>query len=558
MQNTISATSTIPTEGLSGSVERVIFHSEETGFCVLRTKVKGRRDLVTVIGSAACIASGEHIECQGSWVNDKQHGLQFKSQHLNVVAPTTLAGIEKYLRSGMVKGIGPHFAKKLVRAFGEAVFDVIEATPDRLTELEGFGAKRKALVVSSWAEQKAIKDIMVFLQSHGVGTARSVRIYKTYGDQAIEKVRENPYRLALDVHSIGFKTADSLAERLGVAKDASIRAQAGIRHVLQGLCDEGHCAVEYQQLLNASHELLDIPEPIIEEAIAHEIKEGNVMADTINSQVCIYPVSLYQAEVNSAAHLKRLLHGEPPWGHIDYEKAIPWVEEKTSLTLSDSQRQAIATVLQHKVSIITGGPGVGKTMIVSSLLKMYHAERLSVALCAPTGRAAKRLTETTGLTAKTIHRLLGFEPKTYRFKHNQDNPLATDVFIIDECSMIDILLLNHLLKAIPTHAAVIFVGDIDQLPSVGSGAVLSDLIRSGVISTVRLTEIFRQAASSQIIANAHRVNQGHMPLSNADESSDFITLYAQTPEEIHTMLLQLVAELCHRTMRAILYGIFKC
>ena len=486
--------------------------------------------------------TGEYIECQGSWVNDKQHGLQFKAQHLNVVAPTTLEGIEKYLGSGMIKGIGPHFAKKLVRAFGETVFDVIEATPDRLTELEGIGAKRKALVVSAWAEQKAVKDIMVFLQSHGVGTARSVRIYKTYGNQAIEKVRENPYRLALDIHGIGFKTADSLAERLGIAKDASIRAQAGVRHVLQSLCDEGHCAVEYQQLLNATHGLLDIPAPIIEEAIAHEIKQENVMADTINSQVCIYPVSLYQAEVKSASHLKRLLHGELPWGHIDYEKAIPWIEEKTSLSLSDSQKQAIASVLQHKVSIITGGPGVGKTMIVNSLLKIYHAKRLSVALCAPTGRAAKRLTETTGLTAKTIHRLLDFEPKTYSFKHNQDNPLAIDILIIDECSMIDILLLNNLLKAIPTHAAVIFVGDIDQLPSVGSGAVLSDLIQSGVISTVRLTEIFRQAASSQIITNAHRVNQGHMPLPNAGKTSDFFTLYAETPEKIHTELLQLVAE----------------
>jgi exodeoxyribonuclease V alpha subunit len=542
MQYVTSATSTAPTERLSGSVERVTFHSEETGFCVLRTKVKGHRDLVTVIGSAACITAGEYIECQGSWINDKQHGLQFKAQHLNVVAPTTLEGIEKYLGSGMVKGIGPHFAKKLVGAFGEAVFDVIETTPDRLTELEGIGAKRKARVVSAWAEQKAIKNIMVFLQSHGVGTARSVRIYKTYGDQAIEKVRENPYRLALDIHGIGFKTADSLAERLGIAKDACIRAQAGVRHVLQTLCDEGHCAALHQQLLNASHGLLAIPVPIIEEAIWHEIKEENLVADTINGQVCLYPVSLYQAEVKSAAHLQRLLHGEPPWGPIDCEKAIPWVEEKTSLILSDSQRQAIATVLQHKVSIITGGPGVGKTTIVNSLLKIYRAKRLSVALCAPTGRAAKRLTETTGLTAKTIHRLLDFEPKTYGFKHGQDNLLATDVLIIDESSMIDIVLLNHLLKAIPTHAAVIFVGDIDQLPSVGSGAVLSDLMQSGVISTVRLTEIFRQAASSQIITNAHRVNQGHMPLPNGGDTSDFFTLYSESPEEIHTQLLQLVAE----------------
>jgi len=528
-------------ERMQGSVERVTFHSEETGFCVLRTKVRGHRDLVTVIGNAASIRAGEYIECQGAWVNDKNHGLQFKTQQLKTVPPTTLEGIEKYLGSGMVKGIGPHFAKKLVKAFGECVFDVIENEPDRLTELDGIGEKRKARVTSAWAEQKAIRNIMVFLQSYGVGTARAVRIYKTYGDDAIDIVRENPYRLALDIRGIGFKTADQLASELGIAKDSLMRAQAGVRHVLQELCDQGHCAAAQDQLIAASHKLLEIPTSIIEAAIRHEVDEKNLVQDIINEQACVYPVSLYTAETNAADHIKRLNRGTLPWGDIDVSKAMIWVEEKTGLQLADSQREAITTVLHAKLSIITGGPGVGKTTLVNSLLKIIRVKGLRIGLCAPTGRAAKRLTETTGLPAKTIHRLLDFEPKTYGFKHKQENPLPIDVLIIDEASMIDIVLFNHLLKAIPDSVAVIFVGDIDQLPSVGSGAVLSDLIQSGIIKTVRLTEIFRQAAHSKIIVNAHRINQGKMPLPNEAENSDFFTLYAESPEAIHTTLIEVVS-----------------
>ena len=529
-------------EQLQGSIERITFHSETTGFCVLRTHVRGYRDLVTVIANAAAIAAGETIECQGIWVNDKKHGLQFKANQLKIIQPTTLEGIEKYLGSGMIKGIGPHFAKKLVKAFGEAVFDVIEQAPDRLTQLAGIGKKRKALVISAWAEQKMIRDIMVFLHGHGVGTARAVRIYKTYGDGAIEKIRENPYRLTRDIWGIGFKTADALAEKLGIARDSLIRAQAGVAHVLQELCDHGHCAAACDQLIDASHALLDIPTSLIEQAIQQEIAQAHLVQETINGQACLYPASLYAAETKSSAYLRQLNAGPPPWGAIDADKAIPWVEEKTHLQLSASQRQAIIAVLQNKLSIITGGPGVGKTTLINSLISIIRAKRLAIALCAPTGRAAKRLMETTGLSAKTIHRLLDFKPQTYSFRHDQNNPLPIDVLIIDESSMVDIVLLHHLLKAIPTHAAVIFVGDIDQLPSVGSGAVLSDLIQSGTIMTVRLTEIFRQAANSQIIVNAHSVNQGKMPLPNAGGNSDFFTIYVDTPEEIHEKLIQMVAE----------------
>jgi exodeoxyribonuclease V alpha subunit len=317
------APSTHPTEHLTGAVERVTFHSEETGFCVLRVKVRGHRDLVTVVGTAATITPGEYIEGQGVWVNDRTHGLQFKTQALRVVPPSTLEGIEKYLGSGMVKGIGPHFAKKLVQAFGAQVFDVIEQTPERLTDLDGIGPKRKQRVVEAWEAQKIIREIMVFLHSHGVGTARAVRIYKTYGNEAIARVRENPYRLALDIHGIGFKTADSLAQRLGIPRDAVIRAQAGVRHVLQEFAEDGHCAVDHDELIETATTLLEIPSTIIEQAVELECQEEHLIAEAIAGQPCLFLAPLQRAEVGVASHLLRLLHGDLPWGVIDPTRAIP-------------------------------------------------------------------------------------------------------------------------------------------------------------------------------------------------------------------------------------------
>ncbi|MGZ5029313.1 MAG: SF1B family DNA helicase RecD2 [Methylobacter sp.] len=532
-----------PLEKLQGSIERVTFHSESSGFCVLRVKVSGYRELITVIGSASSVTAGEYVECLGFWVNDRQHGQQFKSISLKIVLPTTLEGIEKYLGSGMVKGIGPHFAKKLVAAFGELVFEVIEQSPERLLDLPGIGKKRQERVTGAWSEQKVIREIMVFLQSHGVGTSRSVRIYKTYGEQAIEKVRENPYRLALDIHGIGFKTADTLAQKLGIAPDSLIRAQAGVRHVLQEWSGEGHCAAIRPTLCDRAVKLLDIPAPIIDKAITAELIEGNLMAELIGQQEAIFLTPIYRAEVGCAAHLLRLNQGEPPWGTIDAQKAIPWVEEQTGLTLSTSQRSAIELVLHHKVAVITGGPGVGKTTLVNSILKILSAKRMNIGLCAPTGRAAKRLAESTGLNAKTVHRLLEFDPAAFAFKHNEEYPLDLDCLVIDESSMMDVVLMNQLLKAVPSSAALLIVGDVDQLPSVGPGAVLSDIIDSGRIATVRLTEIFRQASTSKIITNAHRINHGQLPeTDDAQGVSDFYCLYAETPEEIFAKLMHVVTE----------------
>lgn len=528
-------------EHIKGTIERITFHSEQTGFCVLRVKSKSQKDLVTVIANTASIAAGEFIECHGAWINDKQHGLQFKANTLTTITPTTKEGIEKYLGSGMVKGIGPHFAKKLVRAFGEDVFNVIETTPQRLTELPGIGKKRQLQVTEAWQEQKEIRNIMVFLQSHGVGTARSVRIYKKYGNLAIETVKNNPYVLAHDIHGIGFKTADSLALQLGIPQDSLIRAQAGVKHVLQSLCDHGHCAAELQTLIKASHTLLNIPHTTIEQAIQLEIADEHLIADTIKDIDCIYPVALYTAEQKAAAHIQRLNTDQLPWKTINIPAALKKVEKTTQLQLGESQQHAIQTALQSKLTIITGGPGVGKTTIINSLIQIISKNKLTITLCAPTGRAAKRMMETTGLPAKTIHRLLDFDPTTNGFKHHQDHQLITDLLIIDECSMIDITLFNHLLKAIPDHTAIIFSGDIDQLPSVGSGAVLSDLIQSQTIKTVKLTEIYRQAKHSSIITNAHRINQGTMPIPN-EAHHDFFTLYEEHPEAIHSTLLDIVAD----------------
>lgn len=530
-------------EKVSGLVERVTFHSEETGFCVLRIKVRGNKDLVTLIGNAAVVSPGEHIEGLGEWINDRNHGLQFKAKNLSIIPPSTIEGIQKYLGSGIVKGIGPHFAKKLVKAFGDKIFDVIENFPERLTELEGIGKKRQQMVVESWDEQKAIREIMVFLQSYGLGTSRAVRIYKKYGDDAVEVVRENPYKLTTDIHGIGFKTADEFAKKLGIKEDSLMRAKAGVRYILQKHSEAGHCACRFSILMKDSQELLGISQDIIETAINAEHADENIILEDIDDELCIFLASLHTCEKSTATLLTNLNNGKVPWNFINFQKAIPWVEEKTKLKLSPTQQKAVESVLNNKVNIITGGPGVGKTTIVNSIIQIISAKKINIALCAPTGRAAKRLSETTGLQAKTIHRLLEFDAKKYAFKRDHKNPLLVDFLVVDEASMLDIVIMHSLLKAIPKHAAVLFVGDVDQLPSVGPGKVLTDIIASQVIPTQRLTEIFRQAKKSKIIVNAHRINQGSMPyIPEKNEVSDFYTIYANDADEIREKLIKVVRD----------------
>jgi exodeoxyribonuclease V alpha subunit len=529
-------------EAVAGLVERVTFHSPETGFCVLRIKARGRRDLVTLIGSAASIQHGEYVHASGRWDNHRDHGLQFKADFLKVTPPTTAEGIERYLGSGMIKGIGPVYAKKLVGAFGEAVFEVIEQAPDKLEEIDGIGPVRAKRIAAGWADQKAIREIMLFLQSHGVSTARAVRIYKTYGADAVPLVTENPYRLAQDIRGIGFRTADEIAGRLGIEKTSMIRARAGISYALMEAVGDGHCALPENDLLTLAEQLLEIPKASLTDALALELQEGNVVADSIGDQRCIFLPNLWHSEKVIAGRLATLSAGTPRWPAIDPGKAILWVEGKLGVSLSDSQRKAVAVALKAKGMVITGGPGVGKTTIVNSILKIVMAKGVQVALAAPTGRAAKRLSESTTLEAKTIHRLLEFDPATGGFKRSEEFPLKCDLLVIDETSMVDVPLMAPLLRAVPDHAAVMFVGDVDQLPSVGPGQVLGDIITSEAVPVVRLTEIFRQAAESRIITNAHRINKGQMPelASPREGETDFYFVDAAEPQDAVPKIVEMV------------------
>jgi exodeoxyribonuclease V alpha subunit len=529
-------------EALAGSVERVTFHNPENGFCVLKVQVRGKRDLVVVVGHTPSVGAGEWITASGAWVSDRTHGLQFKAEVLKTTPPTGAEGIEKYLASGQMRGIGPAMAKRIVAAFGDATFDIIEANPERLTEVSGIGPWRAGRIVAGWAEQKAVREIMIFLHAHGVGTARAVRIFKTYGHQAIQVMTEDPYRLARDVRGIGFRTADAIAAKLGMEKTAPQRLRAGVSFALQTATDEGHCALPVAMLASLAQKLLEVEAPLIEAAIAEELQRGEeVVSDTVGQEPCVFLKGLHGAERAIAHRLSTRAEGVPPWPAIDIDKALPWVESRTSKTLSASQREAVRLVLSSPVSVMTGGPGVGKTSTLDSLLRILVAKDVRVLLAAPTGRAAKRMTEQTGIEAKTIHRLLEIDPKHGGFSRAEDNPLDCDLLVIDETSMVDVPLMNALTRAIPEHAALLLVGDVDQLPSVGPGQVLTDLIASGRLPVARLTEVFRQAAESRIVVNAHRINQGQMPEpAPKGEESDFYFVEIAEPEEGVRKLIEMV------------------
>ena len=526
-------------ETLSGLIEDVVFFNEENGFAVIKVKASGHRDPVTIVGSLPSVNPGEWVSAQGRWVQDRQFGRQFRAELLTSTPPSTREGIEKYLGSGMVKGIGPTYAKKLVAKFGEGIFDIIENQSARLEEVDGIGPKRRRKIKDAWAEQKVIREIMVFLHSNGVSTSRAVRIYKTYGDDAIEKVRANPYRLAEDIAGIGFKTADQIAQKVGIPVDSLVRACAGLNHVLLEATGQGHCALPIGLLKDETGKLLLVNEQLIDTALQRTLAAGDLALESIDGEELIFLPALKRAEEGIAGRIRILSASASNYPPIVFDKAVAWCQERTGKEFAPSQREALKQALTSRVLIITGGPGMGKTTLVNAILLILRAKKVNCVLCAPTGRAARRLSETTGLEAKTIHRLLEVQPGTGRFARNESNPVDCDLLVVDECSMVDVTLMNHLLRALPVRASLLLVGDVDQLPSVGPGMVLRNLIDSGVVPVVRLTEVFRQVAPRRIITTAHRVNEGRMPEPGAKDG-DFFFMDRAEPEQIAETLVEMV------------------
>jgi len=529
-------------EHLSGVIERVTFHNPDTGFAVLRVQATKPRGQVTVVGQLPNVVAGEFVEADGEWVHDRDHGRQFKASNLRTAPPQTIEGIEKYLGSGMVKGIGPHFARKIVETFGERTLTIIDESPSFLSEVKGIGPRRIERIRDSWQQQKAVRGILVFLQSHGVGTARAVRIYKTYGERAVELVRENPYRLATDIWGVGFKTADELAGRLGIDGASPLRARAAVRYVLQELSGEGHVGYPESEVIARTSELTATDRAIVEAAIEAGRQEEDFVREPWDGESWLYLKPLFLAEVGVARELRKLRSGQHPLPAINLDAALTWVEKKMGLELAETQRDAIRRAATQKVLVVTGGPGTGKTTIVRGILEIFAAKGQTVALAAPTGRAAKRLSETTGREAKTIHRLLEFDPSFGGFKRDRDKSLDLELLVVDEASMVDVVLMNQLLRAVPPWACLVLVGDVDQLPSVGPGTVLADVIASKAVPVLRLTEIFRQAGQSWIVRAAHRVNHGELPDSAPAGLGDFYFVEANAPDAILDKIVAVVRD----------------
>ena len=562
-----------PSEELTGLIERVSFFNEETGFAVLRVKVAKRRELLTVVGQLPSVNAGEWIHAFGNWVRDREHGLQLRAAAIKTTPPTTPEGMEKYLGSGLIKGIGPAYAQKLLKRFGRQIIDVIENRSKLLEQIDGIGPRRRRKIRQSWSEQRLIRDIMIFLHSHGVGTGRAVRIYKTYGDKAIETIRANPYLLCQDIRGIGFKTADQIAQKIGIPPHSILRARAGILHLLREAAAKGHCYLPQNLLLEQSAKLLQIDDSVIQAGLRQSLETQELLLcpkideseetqkafRTAENQQpapdpeepAVYLPALRRAEQTIAVRFLSLAARPVGYPPMDIPKAIEWSQKKIGITLAPAQIQAISTILAHRVVILTGGPGVGKTTLLCALLKILAAKQIPFLLCAPTGRAAKRITESTGRPAKTIHRLLEIDPQRGGFQRNESRPLDTQLLIVDECSMVDVLLMHRLLRALPEHGHLLLIGDVDQLPSVGPGSALRDIIASGTAPVAQLTEIFRQAAGSQIIANAHQINRGQTPeFASTPSNSDFFLIKRNEPEKLLSTLLHVVKNRIPRRFQA--------
>lgn len=524
-------------------VERITYQNPENGYSVLKVKVKGYNDLVTLVGNLLEVPVGSVLLCRGEWKVDKCYGSQFVAATWEETMPATVYGIEKYLGSGLVKGIGPRFARAIVQRFGTETIDIIETEIERLYEVPNIGRKRVAKIRESWEKQKDIKNVMLFLQGYGVSTAYAAKIYREYGKESIDKVRENPYRLADDIWGIGFKTADGIAAKMGYEKEDPRRCRSGILYTLGQLSDEGHVYAGEEQLVKTAGQLLEAGETAIRDTLAGMLQAEDLILD----KDAIYLPPFYHAECGTSRRLRDLAEstGRSLFDGLFDPSSLT---AETGIEYDEVQLAAIRQAVTSKVMVLTGGPGTGKTTTTQGIIAALKKAGLRVLLAAPTGRAAKRMSEATGMEAKTIHRLLEYNPQD-GYKRNDENPLEGDALIVDECSMIDILLMNNLLKAVPVGMRLVFVGDIDQLPSVGAGNVLRDIIDSQRIPVVRLVRIFRQAQKSRIVMNAHTINQGRFPDTSNGRDTDFFFMREDDPERAAETIVRLVKERLPRAYR---------
>jgi exodeoxyribonuclease V alpha subunit len=536
---------------LQGQIERITYVNIENGYTVARVKVYGQRDLVTVVGNLMAPTPGEIIKMQGEWANHPKYGEQFKVVRYETMVPGSVHGIQKYLGSGLIKGIGPIMAQRIVKKFGKQTLDVIENQIENLSEVDGIGKKRIEMIKKAWDDQKEIREVMLFLQTHGVSSGYAAKIFKQYGNSSSWVVKEYPYRLASDILGIGFITADSIAEKLGFAKDSELRVEAGILYVLYQLADEGHVYYPYEPLVEKCLEILGTNREIIVRAFATIALDKKIVVEDLNEEIdefrvnnkAVYLAKFYLCEENIAIRLKTLIHAPKSIRGIDADKAIAWVQKQLAITMANNQLEAIKCAIENKVMVITGGPGTGKTTIINAILKIFLKLNAKIMLAAPTGRAAKRMSEATDHEARTIHRMLEYSIQKGGFQKNEERPLDCDILIVDEASMIDTILMHYLLKAVPVAATLILVGDVNQLPSVGAGNVLKDIIASGRVPVVELKEIFRQARESRIIVNAHMINSGIVPsLKPSGPEDDFYFIEQEEPEEVLRIILELTKE----------------